>query len=105
MASNKVNKLYIVTCYKIKFFNILYRYTWKRNGEDFKLNVQDDRIIQLPNAGTLVFNITEDKDEGFFQCFADNGYGISVSNEIYFIEAKLTNFSYEPKRVVYLLIK
>lgn len=63
--------------------------------------VQDDRIVRLPNVGTIVFNITENRDEGIFQCFADNGYGISVSDKIHFKEAKLMDFKYERRLVVY----
>jgi hypothetical protein len=46
-----------------------------------------------------VFNKPEDKDEGIFQCFADNGYGISASVKINLREAKLKKFAYEPRQV------
>ncbi|XP_045166223.2 neuroglian-like isoform X1 [Mercenaria mercenaria] len=74
------------------------KYLWKRNGESYNPSGQDDRVVQLPNQGTIVFNSPEDKDEGIFQCFADNGYGISASVKINLREAKLKKFAYEPRR-------
>ena len=66
-----------------------HRYTWKRNGIDFNPSGNDDRVVQLPNSGTIVITKPEDKDEGIFQCFADNAYGKSVSININLREAKL----------------
>jgi hypothetical protein len=60
---------------------------------------QEDRVVQLPNQGTIVFNKPGDKDEGIFQCFADNGYGISASVKINLRKAKLKKFAYEPRQV------
>lgn len=74
------------------------RYIWKRNEELFNPSGQDDRVVQLPSQGTLVFNNPEPKDEGIFQCFADNGYGVSVTVKVSLREAILKKFNYEPKR-------
>lgn len=65
----------------------------------FNPSGQDERVVQLPNQGTLVFNKPEPKDEGIFQCFADNGYGVSASLKVNFREGTLKKFAYEPKRV------
>ncbi|XP_053377486.1 neuroglian-like isoform X2 [Mercenaria mercenaria] len=73
------------------------RYIWKRNGEVFNPSGQDDRVVQLPGQGTLVFNNPEPKDEGIFQCFADNGYGVSASIKVNLKEAILKKFVYVPK--------
>ena len=89
-----------VTCeWTLEVLTFIYRYTWQRNAEKFNPSGNDDRIVQLPNQGTIVFNSPEDKDEGIFQCFADNGYGISASVKINFREAKLARFSYEDVQV------
>ena len=59
----------------------------------------DDRVVQLPNQGTIVFNAPEDKDEGIYQCFADNGYGVSASTKCNLREAKLASFPIEDAQV------
>ncbi|WAR25428.1 NRG-like protein, partial [Mya arenaria] len=73
-------------------------YRWKRNEIDFTPSRNDNRVVQLPGQGTLVFNTPEDKDEGIYQCFADNGYGVVVSVQVKFREAKLARFPYEEKK-------
>ena len=75
------------------------RYKWQFNGKDFNPTGQGDRVVQLPNDGTIVFNYPEDKDEGVYQCLSDNGYGLSVSVKSNLREAKLANFPIEPARV------
>lgn len=67
----------------------MFRYTWKRNGIDFNPSGNDDRVVQLPNSGTIVITKPEDKDEGIFQCFAENSYGKSATININLREAKL----------------
>ena len=81
-------------------FNV--RYRWKRNAEDFNPSGQDGRVVQLPRKGTIVFNAPVDKDEGIYQCFADNGYGVSASDKINLREAKLGRFVYEDRKVLSL---
>ncbi|KAH9489612.1 hypothetical protein Btru_037521 [Bulinus truncatus] len=70
-------------------------YYWNRNEIVFNLSGNDDRIVQLPDAGTLVINMPEDKDEGIFQCFAVNDYGRSASKKINLRQVKLLNFNYD----------
>ena len=60
------------------------RYLWKRNGIDLNPSGYDGRFVQLSDEGTIVINAPEDKDEGIFQCIADNNFGISVSININF---------------------
>ncbi|XP_046562212.1 neuroglian-like isoform X3 [Haliotis rubra] len=71
------------------------RYTWKKNGIDFNPSGNDDRMVQLANVGTIVINRPEDKDEGIFQCFAENDYGKSATININLREAKLKDFDVE----------
>ncbi|KAH3820533.1 hypothetical protein DPMN_122277, partial [Dreissena polymorpha] len=74
-------------------------YRWKRNGIEFNPSGNDDRVVQLPNQGTIVFSKPEPKDEGIFQCFADNGYGIAASVRVNFREAKLARFPTEDRKI------
>ena len=46
-------------------------------------------MVQLTGVGTIVFNRPEDKDEGMYQCFAENEYGTSLSIVYNLREAKL----------------
>ncbi|KAH9489610.1 hypothetical protein Btru_037517, partial [Bulinus truncatus] len=70
-------------------------YDWNRNEIVFNPSGNDDRIVQLPDAGTLVINMPEDKDEGIFQCFAINDFGRSASKKINLRQVKLLNFNYD----------
>ncbi|XP_048738673.2 neuroglian-like isoform X2 [Ostrea edulis] len=67
-------------------------YRWKRNGIDLNPSGNDNRFVQLSDEGTIVINAPEDKDEGIFQCIADNNFGISVSINVNFREGKLDEF-------------
>ena len=75
------------------------RYRWRVNQKTFNPSGNDDRAVQLPNQGTLVFNKPEPKDEGIYQCFADNGYGVSASIRVNLREAKLEKFAFEQTQV------
>lgn len=67
-------------------------YTWTRNGLYFMPGGNDDRMVQVDDEGTLVFNRVEDKDEGIFQCTASNSLGRSLSHKVILMEAKLEDF-------------
>ncbi|KAK6177081.1 hypothetical protein SNE40_015258 [Patella caerulea] len=67
-------------------------YTWTRNGIEFNPSAHDDRMVQLPNVGTIVIIRPEERDEGVYQCFADNGYGKSATININLRIAKLDSF-------------
>uniref|UniRef100_A0A2C9KWE9 Neuroglian n=1 Tax=Biomphalaria glabrata TaxID=6526 RepID=A0A2C9KWE9_BIOGL len=69
-------------------------YDWNRNEIVFNPSGNDDRIVQLPDAGTLVINMPEDKDEGIFQCFAKNDFGKSASKKVNLRQAKLASFAF-----------
>ncbi|XP_076448295.1 neuroglian-like [Babylonia areolata] len=69
-------------------------YTWKRNGIEFTPGGNNGRVVQLANVGTIVFTKAEDRDEGIFQCFATNAYGVSVSNKVNLREAKLERYGF-----------
>ncbi|KAL3853061.1 hypothetical protein ACJMK2_016641 [Sinanodonta woodiana] len=73
-------------------------YKWQFNGLVFNPSGQDDRVVQLPNQGTIVFNRPEDKDEGIYQCFAINNYGTSISIKVNLRVAKLGQFAPEPRK-------
>jgi len=76
-----------------------FRYKWERNGAYFNPSGNDARIVQLPGQGTIVFNRPEAKDEGIYQCFADNGYGVATTIRVSLREALLSRFAYEPVQV------
>ncbi|KAK0063263.1 neuroglian-like isoform X4, partial [Biomphalaria pfeifferi] len=69
-------------------------YDWNRNEIVFNPFGNDDRIVQLSDAGTLFINMPEDKDEGIFQCFAKNDFGKSASKKINLKQAKMASFAF-----------
>nr|XP_022313955.1 neuroglian-like [Crassostrea virginica] len=69
-------------------------YVWQKNGNI--LNEIDGHIVQISGEGTIVIPSPEDKDEGVYQCSADNGFGKSVSIKINLREAKWDQFEMSP---------
>ena len=53
------------------------RYRWTRN--DVALVVDGVKIKQEANAGTLVLPEPTEDDAGWYQCLAENSYGVAVS--------------------------
>ena len=45
------------------------------------LEVDGVKIKQEPNTGTLVLPEPTEDDAGWYQCLAENGYGVAVSNK------------------------
>ena len=56
------------------------RYSWKRADAVFSPEGNEDRVVQMRDEGTIIINRPEDKDEGFYQCFAKNNFGVYVRN-------------------------
>ncbi len=52
------------------------------NGKDFDPSGNDGRIAIQPGVGTLIFARPIERDEGIYQCFAENEVGISVTVKI-----------------------
>ncbi|OQV18931.1 Neuroglian [Hypsibius exemplaris] len=77
-------------------------YRWTKNGQDFATSGSDDRVAQDPGKGTLTIHRPKDIDEGLYQCFAENSYGISLSNAVYLRRAGLDTFRTEdtPEEIV-----
>ena len=69
-------------------------YRWTRNKVEFNPSGNDDRMVQLPDEGTIVINRPESKDEGIFQCLAKNEHGTSTSINVNLREAMLEDFPY-----------
>lgn len=67
-------------------------YRWKKNGIHLNFGNTVVHFVQLLNEGTLVINASEAKDEGIYQCIADNDYGTSVSTNINLRMGKLDDF-------------
>ena len=52
------------------------------NGKDFDPSGNDGRIAIQPGVGTLIFSNPILRDEGIYQCLADNGVGVAVTIKI-----------------------
>lgn len=74
------------------------RYWWTKNGARFDYVAYDKRISQKPGLGTLIFTKPDNLDEGLYQCFAENEYGISMSNSVFLRRSELSSFPEERPR-------
>lgn len=55
-----------------------------KDGRDFDLRSEPDRISQYPGEGTFVIRKIRPEDKGVYQCYAKNGNGTAVDKEIKF---------------------
>lgn len=78
------------------------RYWWTKNGVRFDYVAYDKRISQKPKSGTLIFTKPDNVDEGLYQCFAENEYGISMSNSVFLRRSELSSFPEERPREFYV---
>ncbi len=60
----------------------LLRYYWTKNGRDFIWAQNLGRYTKYPDEGTIVLAKPGTDDDGLYQCFAENKYGVAVSNMI-----------------------
>jgi len=58
------------------------KYIWQMNGKDFDPSGNDARIAIQPGVGTLIFSNPILRDEGIYQCLAENGVGVAVTIKI-----------------------
>ncbi|CAH1783792.1 unnamed protein product [Owenia fusiformis] len=77
------------------------QYKWLWNNEDFDASGNDGRVTQQPGVGTLIFSRPIKKDEGTYQCIAENQYGKSLSQKIVVRIAVLEKFPQRDNPVVY----
>uniref|UniRef100_A0A0R3W956 Neuroglian n=1 Tax=Taenia asiatica TaxID=60517 RepID=A0A0R3W956_TAEAS len=61
---------------------LLLRYYWTKNGRDFNWAGNIGRYTKYPGEGTIVLAKPGTDDDGLYQCFAENKYGVAVSNVI-----------------------
>ncbi|XP_059160211.1 neuroglian-like isoform X2 [Physella acuta] len=67
-------------------------YTWKRAEKDFSPEGNDERVVKQKGVGTLIINSPEDKDEGIYQCFATNDFGVAATIKFNLRMARLDEF-------------
>lgn len=66
---------------KVDYFDnineLFFRYEWKKNGFELNTNLSS---IRKGSDGTVTVDTATVKDEGYYQCFATNQYGTTLSN-------------------------
>ncbi|KAL5966472.1 Neuroglian [Taenia solium] len=72
------------------------KYYWTKNGRDFNWAGNIGRYTKYPGEGTIVLAKPGTDDDGLYQCFAENKYGVAVSNVINVKRAEMGQFV-EPK--------
>ncbi|XP_062588505.1 neuroglian-like [Saccostrea cucullata] len=66
-------------------------FKWKRNG--LELDYSDGRFVMVPGEGSLIISYTEERDEGVFQCLAENEFGTSASINVNLRMGRLNDFA------------
>ena len=54
------------------------RYRWEKDGEP----LDSASILMKPGSGTIIITQPRDEDEGIYQCFASNAFGVAVSVKV-----------------------
>lgn len=68
---------------KLDFYKTyLLRYYWTKNGQDFNWAGNIGRYTKYPGEGTIVLARPGTDDDGMYQCFAENKFGVAVSNVV-----------------------
>ncbi|VDM16171.1 unnamed protein product [Hydatigera taeniaeformis] len=71
---------------------LFFRYRWTKNGQDFNWAGNIGRYTKYPGEGTIVLAKPGTDDDGLYQCFAENKYGVAVSNVINVKRAEMGQF-------------
>lgn len=70
-------------------------YRWEFNDRPYDPSGVDGNVAIQPGKGTLIFANPQKRDEGIYQCFAENEGGIAMSIKVYMRRAILDSFSYK----------
>uniref|UniRef100_A0A2C9KZF8 Ig-like domain-containing protein n=1 Tax=Biomphalaria glabrata TaxID=6526 RepID=A0A2C9KZF8_BIOGL len=68
------------------------RYNWFKDGKPVNVENGGDRWSLIPGVGSLRINNPVDSDSGIYQCQATNECGVSLSNFITLLHAKMDPF-------------
>ncbi|THD28052.1 Neuroglian [Fasciola hepatica] len=76
------------------------KYIWYKNGKEFNWAANTGRYTKWPDEGTLIMARPGTDDDGMYQCFAINQFGISQSNVINVKRAELGDFELSKTKIV-----
>lgn len=68
-------------------------YKWQMNGKDFDPSGNAGRIAIQPGVGTLIFADPIERDQGIYQCLAENTAGVAVTIKVDLRIAVLDSFT------------
>ncbi|VDO53168.1 unnamed protein product, partial [Haemonchus placei] len=54
-------------------------YRWFKDGKPFNAAMYPEKLVQIPDEGTLIFTKLDESDAGTYQCQAMNDNGTAVS--------------------------
>ncbi|KHN80859.1 Neuroglian, partial [Toxocara canis] len=57
-------------------------YKWTKNGNAYDPSAHLNRVVVVPNEGSLLFHNLTSGDEGVYQCEAINAYGAVLSEKV-----------------------
>ncbi|KAM3177450.1 hypothetical protein ACTXT7_004535 [Hymenolepis weldensis] len=69
------------------------KYYWTKNGRDFNWAGNIGRYTKYPGEGTIVLARPGTDDDGQYQCFAENKFGVAVSYVINVKRAEMGQFA------------
>ncbi|CAD5115432.1 DgyrCDS4407 [Dimorphilus gyrociliatus] len=77
------------------------KYRWEFNDRPYDPSGVGGNVAIQPGKGTLIFAKPETRDEGIYQCFAENEGGTSISIKVYMRRAILHAFDSKLPRTLY----
>ncbi|GAB6022659.1 hypothetical protein CHUAL_006750 [Chamberlinius hualienensis] len=96
---NENKQPFILECEATGIPSPLFR--WFKNGESFPIySSYTNRIWQVQGKGTFVINTPEPEDEGYYQCYAYNSWGVAISNNVFVRASDMSLFPDEPPKKI-----
>ncbi|KAH9492861.1 hypothetical protein Btru_024879 [Bulinus truncatus] len=68
------------------------RFSWLKDGKTINIEGSGDRLTIVNGVGSLMITNPMDSDSGVYQCMASNDCGVSLSNYITLLHAKMDPF-------------
>jgi len=64
---------------KMSYYYVMFRYVWKKDGEELDTSSEQSKYVIEPPGGSITIKRPSAEDDGVYQCFARNEFGIAVS--------------------------
>ncbi|CAD6198573.1 unnamed protein product [Caenorhabditis auriculariae] len=75
-------------------------FTWVKNGRQLSVGAGDIDWERPGQSGSIFFHRSKPHNQGYYQCFAANIFGVAVSNKVHVRLGSLEHFPKRPVRVI-----